>query len=101
MTLMEPRKFKDSAGLVSGDITIPTAGRLEVTFDNKYSVFRSKTFDYRIEVKGSGADAQLQPAPEPESEQLVPGAETTAAAAAGDGAEELLPAAATNGSGSS
>ena len=72
VTLMEPCKFKDSAGLVSGDFTIPAAGRLEVTFDNKYSVLRSKTFDYRIEVKDKGTDAQLQPAPEPEKEHLMP-----------------------------
>lgn len=81
VTLMEPRKFKDSAGLVSGDFAIPAAGNLEVTFDNKYSVLRSKTFDYRIEVKGKD-----QQAPEPEIEELVPHSVTTSA----DG-EELLP----------
>jgi hypothetical protein len=87
VTLMEPRKFKDTAGLVSGDFAIPAAGSLEVTFDNKYSMLRSKTFDYRIEMKGTDSDAQLQQAPEPEKEQLVPGSETTE----GDG-EDLLPA---------
>lgn len=63
----------------------------------RYSLLRSKTFDYRIEVKGGGSDAQRQPAPEPEKEQLVPGAETEPTA--GDGAEDLLPS--TDGSGSS
>ena len=89
--LMEPQKFKDSAGLVSGDFVIPGAGSLEVAFDNRYSILRSKTFDYIVEVKsgeegpnptagtGGGGEALLpggaESAPEPEAaEALLPGA---------------------------
>jgi hypothetical protein len=96
VVLMEPRKFKDSAGLVSGDFAIPAAGRLQVTFDNRYSMLRSKTFDYHVEVKEGAADLAAAPDAAAAAEPLVPAAST----ATGAGAEEsegvsLLPDATT------
>ena len=51
--VMAPTKIKAAGGLATGTLALPGAGLLQVTFDNSYSIFRSKTFDYRIRVRDS------------------------------------------------
>lgn len=41
-------KIKAEGGLKEGLVLLPKRGKLQVTFDNTYSIFRSKTFDYRL-----------------------------------------------------
>lgn len=60
---------------------------MEVTFDNTYSILRSKTFDYIVEVK-AGEEAKAAGG---DAEALLPGSEVNVAAA-GE-AEALLPGA--------
>jgi hypothetical protein len=59
---MEPTKIKAAGGLASGTLALPARGLLRVTFDNSYSVFRSKTFNYRIRVQEGAAPAAPPPA---------------------------------------
>ncbi len=61
-TIMEPTKIKAAGGLASGTLALPARGLLRVTFDNSYSVFRSKTFDYRIRVREGAAPPAEAPA---------------------------------------
>jgi hypothetical protein len=51
--VMAPTKIKAEERLATGTLALPGAGLLQVTFDNSYSIFRSKTFDYRIRVRDS------------------------------------------------
>ena len=64
--VMPPTKIKAAGGLAGGTLSLPARGLLRVTFDNSYSVFRSKTFDYRIRV--------LEGAPAPPDAAAAPGA---------------------------
>ena len=51
ITLMQPLKIKDRQGLARGEFIVPSAGLLHVKFDNSYSVFRSKTFEYKLTIR--------------------------------------------------
>ena len=44
------RKIKADEGLVSGTFDVKSAGTLKITFDNTYSILRSKTIQYRFDV---------------------------------------------------
>ena len=48
--LMEMVKIKADRGLVKGSFHVPLAGTVQLVFDNSYSILRSKTLEYRVEV---------------------------------------------------
>mmetsp|Transcript_16449 Transcript_16449/g.26390 ORF Transcript_16449/g.26390 Transcript_16449/m.26390 type:complete len:84 (+) Transcript_16449:132-383(+) len=48
--VMAAEKIKSDSGLASGSFPLPAKGKLVVTFDNSYSLLRSKTFNYKIDV---------------------------------------------------
>ncbi len=52
------RKIKAVNGLASGMISLPSKGKITVKFDNSYSWFRSKTFDYHIKVSDGGSPSE-------------------------------------------
>jgi len=56
MEVIPSMKIKAEGGLKEGLVLLPKRGKLQVTFDNTYSIFRSKTFDYRL----SGANTSLR-----------------------------------------
>ena len=47
---MEMVKIKADRGLVKGSFHVPLAGTVQLVFDNSYSILRSKTLEYRVEV---------------------------------------------------
>ena len=51
--VMAMQKIKSDSGLAVGSFPLPTKGKLLVTFDNSYSILRSKTFNYKIGVVDS------------------------------------------------
>jgi hypothetical protein len=53
--VMAKQKIKSESGLAMGTMTLPAKGRLIVVFDNSYSILRSKTFNYKIDVSDKGA----------------------------------------------
>jgi hypothetical protein len=68
MEVIPSMKIKAEGGLKEGLVLLPKRGKLQVTFDNTYSIFRSKTFDYRL----SGANtssASFPPASDPRMQQ--------------------------------
>ena len=54
--VMAYQKIKAESGLATGTILLPKKGELRITFDNSYSLLRSKTFDYSMDVKTSGTE---------------------------------------------
>ena len=63
--VMDMEKIKSESGLAAGSFALPKKGTLVVTFDNSYSLLRSKTFNYKIDVSDdksaitSGVTARL------------------------------------------
>ena len=53
--VMAMQKIKSDSGLAVGSFPLPAKGKLLVTFDNSYSILRSKTFNYKIGVVDSKA----------------------------------------------
>ena len=58
LTLFESRKVNATEGTITGNWVAPLAGTLVITFDNSYSMLRSKTVRYCIKVV-SKQDANL------------------------------------------
>mmetsp|Transcript_12151 Transcript_12151/g.30451 ORF Transcript_12151/g.30451 Transcript_12151/m.30451 type:complete len:433 (-) Transcript_12151:84-1382(-) len=56
-------KVKADGGLAEGVVELPVKGTLQVTFDNTYSMFRGKTFQYRLDVIGEAASHKTQAPP--------------------------------------
>jgi len=52
--VMQYQKIKAASGLATGVVSLPKKGTLQVTFDNTYSLLRSKTFDYTMDVNPGG-----------------------------------------------
>ena len=48
--VLPTRKIKADEGLVTGTFDVKNAGTLVITFDNSYSLLRSKTIQYRFDV---------------------------------------------------
>ena len=48
--VLAKQKIKSDSGLASGTFALPCKGTLVLTFDNSYSILRSKTFNYKIDV---------------------------------------------------
>ena len=53
--VMDMEKIKSESGLATGSFALPKKGTLVVTFDNSYSLLRSKTFNYKIDVSDDKA----------------------------------------------
>jgi hypothetical protein len=68
MEVIPSMKIKAEGGLKEGLVLLPKKGKLQVTFDNTYSIFRSKTFDYRLS-GAAASSASVPPAPDPRIKQ--------------------------------
>jgi len=54
-------KVKADGGLAEGVVQLQKKGTLIVTFDNTYSMFRGKTFEYKLEVLGQPPADPVKP----------------------------------------
>jgi hypothetical protein len=48
--VMDAVKIKAENGLTTGVMRIPSPGNLKIVFDNSYSILRSKSLQYRIDI---------------------------------------------------
>ena len=62
------RKIKADEGLVTGTFDVKNAGTLVITFDNSYSLLRSKTIQYRFDVDSDTVPVRMGSTTEGEGE---------------------------------
>ena len=59
ITLFESRKVNATEGTLTGNWIAPLIGTLVITFDNSYSMLRSKTVRYCVQIVSSGDPKSL------------------------------------------